>query len=75
MLTQLKNEVKDNNISIDLYLGNEIFIDETFKIDTDILPEKMDLDIVYEDENIIVVNKPSGLLTVSTPTLRTYIQW
>lgn len=41
--------------------NDEITIDETYKIDTEILPIKMDLDIVYEDDDIMVINKPAGL--------------
>lgn len=56
--------VNDENkkLAYKVKLNDEIFIDETFKIDTDILPEKMDLDIAYEDDDIIVINKPSGLV-------------
>ncbi len=43
-------------------MGDEIELDESFKIDTDILPEKMNLDIVYEDDDLMVINKPSGLV-------------
>lgn len=43
-------------------MGDEIELDESYKIDTDILPEKMDLDIVYEDNDLIIINKPSGLV-------------
>ncbi len=43
-------------------MGDEIELDESFKIDTDILPEKMDLNIVYEDDYLMVINKPSGLV-------------
>lgn len=42
--------------------GDVISIDETYKVSTDIVPEKMDLDIVYEDEDIIIINKPSGMV-------------
>jgi 23S rRNA pseudouridine1911/1915/1917 synthase len=38
-----------------------IYIDDTYKLDTEIIPVKMDLDIVYEDEYLMVINKPSGL--------------
>ena len=41
--------------------NDEIVIDETYKIDTEIIPVKMDLDIIYEDDDLIVINKPSGL--------------
>ena len=43
-------------------LNDVIEIDETFKIEDDINPEKMDLEIVYEDEHLMVINKPSGLV-------------
>ncbi len=43
-------------------MGDEIILDENFKIDTDILPEQMPLDIVYEDEDLMIINKPSGLV-------------
>jgi len=46
-------KVRDNDL---------ITIDESFKQEADILPEKIDLDIVYEDEDIIVVNKPNGMV-------------
>ena len=42
--------------------GDAITIDESYKQETDIVPEKMDLDIVYEDEDIIIINKPSGMV-------------
>lgn len=42
--------------------NDEIYIDESFHIDTDILPEEMPLDILYEDEDLMVINKPSGLV-------------
>ena len=42
--------------------GDLITIDESFKQETDIVPEKMDLDIVYEDDDIIIINKPSGMV-------------
>ena len=42
--------------------GDIISIDESFKVSTDIVPEKMDLNIVYEDDDIIIINKPSGMV-------------
>ncbi len=42
--------------------GDIISIDESFKVSTDIVPEKMDLNIVYEDDDIIIINKPSGIV-------------
>lgn len=43
-------------------IGDEIEIDESFKIDTDIKPVSMELNIVYEDSDLIIINKPSGLV-------------
>lgn len=43
-------------------LEDTILIDETYKIDSDIVPTEMGLNIVYEDEDIMVINKPSGLV-------------
>lgn len=51
--TKSNYKVKDNDI---------VTIDESYTIETDILPEKMDLNIIYEDEDIIIVNKPSGMV-------------
>ena len=42
--------------------NDEIDLDESFNIDTDIIPEKMDIDIVYEDKDLMIINKPSGLV-------------
>ena len=42
--------------------NDEIDIDESFTIETDIKPVKMDLNIIYEDDDIMVINKPSGLV-------------
>ena len=43
-------------------LNDLITIDESFKEETNIIPEKIDLDIVYEDKDIIIINKPSGMV-------------
>ena len=42
--------------------GDEITVEDGFKEDVDIKPEKMDLDIIYEDNDVLVINKPSGLV-------------
>ena len=42
--------------------GDLITIDESYKVDTDIVPEKVDLNIVYEDDDIIIIDKPSGMV-------------
>lgn len=54
------DEIKKGGYKVKL--NDEIEIDESYKIDTDILPEEMDLDIVYEDDYLMVINKPSGLV-------------
>ena len=51
--TKSNYKVKENDI---------ITIDESYKVSTDIVPEKMELDIVYEDDDIIIINKPSGMV-------------
>ena len=51
--TKNNYKVKDNDI---------ILVDESFKQEVEIVPEKIDLDIVYEDEDIIIINKPSGMV-------------
>ena len=51
--TKNNYKVKDNDI---------ILVDESFKKEVEIVPEKIDLDIVYEDEDIIIINKPSGMV-------------
>ena len=43
-------------------LNDVISIDESFKQETNIEPEKIDLNIVYEDNDIIIINKPSGMV-------------
>ena len=43
-------------------LNDVVTIDESYKIEQDILPVEMSLNIVYEDEDIMVIDKPSGLV-------------
>ena len=56
--------VNNNSIksSYKLKIGDNIYIDDNYNEDVDIVPEKIDLDIVYEDEYLLVVNKPSGMV-------------
>ena len=56
--------VNNNSIksSYKLKIGDNIYIDDDYNEDVDIVPEKIDLDIVYEDEYLLVVNKPSGMV-------------
>ena len=56
----VNDEIK--KLSYKVKLNDEIDIDETFKVDTDIVPCEMDLNIVYEDNDIMIINKPSGLV-------------
>ena len=56
----VNDEVKKGSYKVSI--NDEIDIDESFKIETDIKPEKMDLNIIYEDEDIMIINKPSGLV-------------
>lgn len=51
--------VKSNYI---LKLNDLINIDDSYKEEMDIEPEKIKLDIVYEDEYLMVINKPSGMV-------------
>mgnify|MGYP004616140641 FL=1 len=67
LITKMINDgyvlVNDNSTkqSYKVHEGDLIYIDDTYKIDTEINPVKMDLDIVYEDDYLMVINKPSGL--------------
>ena len=67
LITKMINDnfvmVNENNIkpSYKVKENDEIILDESYKVDTEILPVKMDLNIVYEDNDIMVINKPSGL--------------
>lgn len=67
LITKMINDgfilVNDNIVkqSYKVKLNDEIYLDETYKIDTSVLPVKMELNIVYEDEYLMVINKPSGL--------------
>lgn len=43
-------------------VNDEIEIDESFKITSDIKPEDVNFEIVYEDDDLMIINKPSGLV-------------
>lgn len=43
-------------------LNDVIYLDDSYKIEQDIKPQKIDLEILYEDDDIMVINKPSGLV-------------
>ncbi|MBE6140016.1 MAG: RluA family pseudouridine synthase [Firmicutes bacterium] len=62
----LNNYILVNNKSIKpsykIKLNDEILIDESFVVKSEIVPENIPLDIVFEDEYLIVLNKPSGLV-------------
>lgn len=52
-------EVKN---SYTLKIGDNIYVNEEYSEEVDIVPEDIDLDIVYEDDYLLVVNKPSGMV-------------
>ena len=60
------NYVKVNNHiekpSYKVQANDEIEIDESFKITSDIKPEDIKFEIVYEDDDLMIINKPSGLV-------------
>ncbi len=43
-------------------IGDNIYLDESFKVEDEINPEEIPLNIVYEDEDLMVIDKPSGLV-------------
>jgi len=45
-----------------LHLGDNIYINDDYSEDVDIVPEDIKLDIVYEDDYLLVVNKDSGMV-------------
>ena len=42
--------------------NDEIEIDESFKVETNIEGENIDFKVLYEDEDLMVIDKPSGLV-------------
>ncbi len=57
-------KVNGNTIkpSYKVLIDDEIDIDESFKIESDIIPEDIPFEILYEDNDLMVINKPSGLV-------------
>ncbi len=57
-------KVNGNTIkpSYKVLIDDEIDIDESFKIESDIMPEDIPFEILYEDNDLMVINKPSGLV-------------
>ena len=53
------NSIKN---SYSLKLGDNIYINDEYDEEIEIVPENIKLDIVYEDDYLIVVNKPSGMV-------------
>ena len=53
------NEVKSSYV---LKFGDEIFVNDDYSEEVDIVPENIPLDICYEDDYLLVVNKPSGMV-------------
>lgn len=43
-------------------IDDEVDIDESFKVETDIEAEDIDFKILYEDDDLMVIDKPSGLV-------------
>ena len=57
----LVNDGKVKN-SYTLKIGDNIYVNEEYSEEVDIVPENIKLDIVYEDDYLLVVNKPSGMV-------------
>ena len=53
---------KEVKSSYTLKLNDEIYIDDDYTEEVDVVPENIDLDIVYEDDYLLVVNKRSGMV-------------
>ena len=47
--------------------NDDIYIDDDYSDEVDIVLENIPLDIVYEDEYLLVVNKPSGMVVHPAP--------
>ena len=67
ILKMIKSEsIKVNNKlekpSYKVELNDEIDIDESFTITSDIKPEDIKFEIIYEDKYLMIINKPSGLV-------------
>lgn len=58
----IKVNDKKTKASYKLELNDTVLIDDSFKEETDILPENIKLDIVYEDNDLMIINKPSGMV-------------
>ena len=56
--------VNDRSVknSYTLKIGDNIYINDEYSEEVDIVPEDIKLDIVYEDDYLLVVNKPSGMV-------------
>ena len=57
-------EIKNSYL---LNLSDNIYINDEYSEDVDIVPENIPLDIIYEDEYLLVVNKPSGMVVHPAP--------
>ena len=53
------NKIKPSYI---VSIGDEVDIDESFKIENNIVGEDINVDIIYEDDDLMVINKPSGMV-------------
>ena len=57
-------EIKNSYL---LNLSDNIYINDEYSEDVDIVPENIPLDIIYEDDYLLVVNKPSGMVVHPAP--------
>ena len=64
MIKQGFVKVNNDNVkpSYKVEIDDEINIDESFTIESDLTPQDVDFEIVYEDDDLMVINKPSGLV-------------
>lgn len=57
---KVNNEVVKPSYKV--LIDDEVDIDESFKVETDIEAEDIDFKILYEDDYLMVIDKPSGLV-------------
>jgi 23S rRNA pseudouridine1911/1915/1917 synthase len=62
----LVNDKKTKN-NYNLKINDNIYVNEDYQENVDIVPENIPLDIYYEDDEVIVVNKPSGMVVHPAP--------
>ena len=62
----LVNDKKVKNSYL-LNIDDNIYINDDYNEEIDIVPENIPIDIVYEDDYLLVVNKPSGMVVHPAP--------